>query len=204
MQTSTNDGNRWLTFDRSDRIGLVIMLWLVAVAAVGTLVVAPLVAWVRGATLPVPLLSEIVVPELDSAGLGHSLAGYDVLLENPSVGQRLLVLVPGLALAAVVVACVVLCLRVVRAIGSGDPFATGQVGRLRAIAALLAFGVPVIELGRAALSGLVLSPVDLGGLDPVIELTIPWLPIVVGLCVALVAEAFRAGAALREDVEGLV
>lgn len=45
---------------------------------------------------------------------------------------------------------------------------------------------------------------DLGGLPPTASISLPWLPIVAGLIVALIAQAFVAGAALRDDVEGLV
>mgnify|MGYP001765286868 CR=1 FL=1 len=203
-ETKRTDNSRWLEFDRSDRIGLVVTLFAIAIAAVGMLVVAPLIAWARGETLPVPFLSEVQIPALDSAGVDHSEAAYMLLLEDASTGQRLLALAPDLAMAVLVLCCVALVLWIVRTIGAGDPFAPGQVGRLRGVAALLAFGVPVIEFARLPFMGGVLSGVDLGGLDPGVTITIPWLPIVVGLCVALLAEAFRAGARLRDDVEGLI
>ena len=46
---------------------------------------------------------------------------------------------------------------------------------------------------------------DLGGLTSVgVTLNPPWLAMIGGLVVALLAEAFKAGGRLRQDLEGLV
>ena len=52
--------------------------------------------------------------------------------------------------------------------------------------------------------GALLSDVDLGGLGLSVVLDIPWPWFIAGMVVALLAEAFKAGSRLRDDVEGLV
>jgi hypothetical protein len=51
----------------------------------------------------------------------------------------------------------------------------------------------------------ILSDLDLGvGGGPRTVLTLPVVPFVAGLITAMVAEAFKAGARLQDDVDGLV
>lgn len=193
-----------LAFDRSDRWGLTALLGLVMIVALGAWVVGPLVGWAGGGTLPVELLSPVTVPELDVAGLSHGLATYDVAVVDPGAGQRLLAMVPGLLwLALVATACWVV-LGLMRSIAGGEPFATANVRRLRVLAAVLVLGVPVGFFLDMAVRGALLAQLDLGGLSAGFSLDFPWLATVGGMVVALLAEAFRAGSRLREDVEGLV
>lgn len=193
-----------LTFGRSDRLGLTALLGLVAVGAVVGWVVAPVAAWVGGRGIPLEIISPVTVPELDAAGVGHGLATYDVDLADPTGGQRLLALAPGLVSAVLVVVACWLVVRVMRTVAAGDPFEPRNVTRLRAVAAVLVFGAPVVFFLEMAVRGALLGSMDLGGLEPAAFLTIPWPAFVTGMVVALLAEAFKAGSRLRDDVDGLV
>lgn len=193
-----------LAFDRADRVGLTVTMWVIGSAAIAADVANPLWQWARGAAQHVPFFSPVTVPELDRVGQKHGLAAYDLVLGHPSTGQRLLGLVPGVLTAAVVAAACVLILRIMRPIGAGDPFAPGQVRRLRTLAFVLMIGPVVAMFARLSCQGAIVGGLDLGGLDPGVSLDIPWFPLIVGLCLGLVAEGFKVGAQLRDDVEGLV
>ena len=55
-----------------------------------------------------------------------------------------------------------------------------------------------------AVDGALASNLDLGGLDLMVSMTLPWLPMTIGLVAALIAEAFKVGAKLSDDVDGLI
>lgn len=194
----------WFAFDRTDRVGLTVLLWIVGAVTVLAMTVAPVVEWLRGDALTVPFLTKVSVPELDTVGTAYGEGEVPLSLADPSVGQRLADLLPGVLVAAVTVASIWLLLRVLRAIGSGDPFGPGQVRRLRVLAGLLILG-PAIAWGVGLVAhGILLGGVDLGGLPITVETELPWMPMIAGLVVALVAEAFKVGSGLRDDVEGLI
>ena len=193
-----------LAFDRFDRWGLVFLLGAVALAALLAGVVEPLADWVTGGPLSPRVESAVTVPPLDAAGVGYGSASYTVDAVDPGAGARLLALLPGLLLSVLVVLscwCIVLLLRTV---ASGDPFDPVNVTRLRVIAGALVVGAPVAHLLQLVSDAVVLGGLDLGGLDLTFTLDIPWLPMVAGLVVAMLAEAFKAGSRLRADVDGLV
>jgi hypothetical protein len=193
-----------LAFDRSDRIGLVALLVAVVLGAAVTCLVVPVVSWVRGTALSVPFTSAVEVPGLDGTGLRWRAASYDLLVDDPSTRQRLLDLLPGLGYLAVVAAACWLVLRIIGDIGREDPFPPHNVRRLRVLAALLAFGWPVVFFAEATCRFTILTGLDLGDLGPRTSFTVPVLVVVAGVALALLAEAFKAGSRLRDDVEGLV
>ena len=143
-----------------------------------------------------PFFSQVEVPGLAGTGLGHRDARYDLLVDDPTASQRLLDLLPGLGYLVIVVLAGYLVLRVMRDIGRGDPFRPHNVRRLRALAALLAFGWPVVVFAEVTCRFTLVSGLDLGDLGPRAAFDVPVLPLVVGITVALVAEAFKAGSRL--------
>ena len=193
-----------LAFDRSDRWGLAGLLLLMVAAALATWVVGPVVDWVRGRALRVEMYSDVSVPALDRVGVRHGLGTYDIHLADPTAAQRLASLLPGLVWLGLVIAGALLVARVMRTIADGDPFVRSNVHRLRALAGLLVLGTPAaFALDMWAHVALV-GQLDLGNLVPGFVVSPPYLAMVSGLVVALLAEAFKAGIALRNDVEGLV
>ena len=96
---------------------------------------------------------------------------------------------------------------VLDSVAAGRPFGTGSSRRLAALAAVVAvagsIGPLLPQFGTLA----VLDRLDLVGPDSpfVTEVTVAFLPIVVGASLLLVlAEAFRQGERIDSDVEGLV
>ncbi|NHA69561.1 DUF2975 domain-containing protein [Phycicoccus flavus] len=195
--------SRLLTFDRTDRYGLGVLLALVVLVQLVVRVVLPVADWLRGEPVRVPLLSAVEVPALDAVGTAHGEGVYDVLVDA-SAGQRAAVVAVGVMTVALVAVAAWLVLAVMRSIASGDPFGPATVGRLRLLAAVLVIGAPVLTAAELPVQGWMLGTLDLGGLDPATPVDAPWQAVVGGLVVALLAEAFVVGRRLREDVEGLV
>lgn len=193
-----------LAFDRYDRWGLIFLIGAVALGAVLAWVVEPLSDWVTGAPLTPEMSSAVTVPQLDAAGIAHGPGTYTVDVVDPSAGQRLLALAPGVLAALLVLLacwCIVLVLRTVAA---GDPFQSVNVIRLRVVAAALVLGAPVFYVFQSFANAAVLDSLDLTGLELTFTLEIPWVPMLAGMVVAMLAEAFKAGSRLRDDVDGLV
>ena len=185
----------WFAFDRSDRWGMGILLGLVVVITVATSIVLLILRWVDG---------DVTVPELDAVGTSYGAAAYDVILADPTVAQRLLDLAPGLLAVALLVTGSLLIVAVMRTIAAGDPFVAANVRRMRQLAALLLVGPFFAFFLSMSVHGALLGDVDLGGLALSAVLDIPWAWFVAGMVVALLAEAFKAGSRLRDDVDGLV
>ena len=194
----------WFAFDRSDRWGLGILLALVVLGALVADVVVPLVRWGAGDGIPLPFLSDVTVPELDAVGTTYGVASYDVTLADPTVGQRLLDLAPGVLAVGLVATGCALILAVMRSIAAGDPFIAGNVRRMRQLAALLLVGPFVTFFLSMSAHGALLGDVNVGSLPFTAHLDIPWAWFIAGMVVALLAEAFKAGSGLRDDVDGLV
>jgi hypothetical protein len=194
----------WFTFDRSDRWGLGILLALVVLSALVADVVVPLVRWGAGDGIPLPFLSDVTVPELDAVGTTYGPAAYDVILADPTVAQRLLDIAPGLLTVGLIATGCALIVAVMRTIAAGEPFIASNVRRMRQLAALLLVGPFVTFFASMSTHGALLGDVDLGGLPFSAHLDIPWAWFISGMVVALLAEAFKAGSGLRDDVDGLV
>lgn len=204
MTTSPRPSRDLWRFDRSDRWGLTALLGLVVAGAVVAEVVGPVVGWATGDPVSVATVGPVVVPALDAAGTSYTGGEYAVQVTDVAGWQRLLDLVPGLLLTAVVAVGCWLVWRVMRDVAAGDAFHPRNVTRLRGLAVLVAVGVPTVWFARISIDLALLSSADLGSGGPGVLLEIPWLPVLVGSVLALLAEAFRAGSRLREDVEGLV
>jgi hypothetical protein len=97
-------------------------------------------------------------------------------------------------------ACLLL---LVRSLRRGDPFVPANARRLYLIAAAVGFGGQAVQLLEAwGRSGLVEHPVVAPYLVPDAHLS--FMPLLAGLAIAVGAEVFRQGTALREEVECLV
>lgn len=194
----------WFTFDRSDRWGLGVLLAVVVLLTSIINIVVPIQRWVAGDGIPVPFLSEVTVPELDAVGTPYGVAAYDVTLTEPTVLQRLLDLVPGAILVVLLAVGCWLIIAIMRTIAAGEPFADVNVRRLRVLAMLLLVGPFFTFFAATSAQGALLGDVDVAGLAYAMSLDIPWVWFVAGMVVALLAEAFKSGSQLRDDVDGLV
>ena len=193
-----------LTFDSKDRWSLGLLLALVVLATVVVEVVQPIRRWTAGQGIPVDIIVPVTAPDL-LLPVGDGGAGsVEVLVPAPDALWRLLDLAPGVLTAAMVVLGCWWLVGVMRTIAAGDPFHPANVRRLRALGGLLVIGAPVVFFVELSVAGAILGRADVGDVDVATHLALPWVPLVAGMVVALLAEAFKAGSALREDVEGLV
>lgn len=197
--------------DRADATLTRAALLAVAVLAPLLLVVVPALAWVSGSRLvwtgavgdggrlPAQLLDDAVAQGARLTWDGTA----EISVDGASTGLWLAVLVTDLLLAAAVVAVSLLLRRVVGAIRADRAFTTGSLRALRvcgvvvvvtAVLHPLADGVTTALVLREAVPG---SPWSVG-------FTFSPLWVLAGALVLVLAEAFRAGLSLREDVDGLV
>lgn len=94
---------------------------------------------------------------------------------------------------------------ILRSTRAGEPFTRRNVMRLSAIALTVGIGGLLTQYAQGFANSAIYPTgrlPDRAGLS--FEMTLTTLPLVVMLMVALIAEAFRRGVTLRDDVEGLV
>ena len=177
-----------LRFDRVDRIAtevLAVVVWLMAAAV---LLVDPVWRWWRGDALMVD------VPGDDRSS--------PVKVADPTLADHVWTLLPAVVAVVALAIGAWMTIRLLRSIAAGDPFGRGQVRRLRIVAALLLLVPPAVAIGSSLAVASAATRHDLGGWEFTIDLPVAWL--LAGLVVAALAQAFEAGGALRDEVEGLV
>lgn len=203
MPRVTVKAPRW---DRSSQVALEALLLLVVVGSILAAVVPTISSLTdREVTFEAPLLSKTV-----EAGGGVTVQTADglVTMTEASVGQVLLNAAPNL-LTALVVASAGYCLYlVVRSLRAGDPFHRRNATRLTTAALIVLIG-GLVASGVGAFSTLALSTDAqdaLGHADWLVAagsmVLLP--PVALGMLLVCLAEFFRRGTELRDDVDGLV
>jgi hypothetical protein len=135
---------------------------------------------------------ELTIPQITTVGV------YDPDLRQFAglIGSEILT-------ALLTVAVLALLLLIVRTLRRGDPFVPQNARRLYGIAALVGLGGEVVAVIRAwGEAGVLGHPSIAPYVVQDTDITIA--PVAVGLAIAVAAEVFRQGAALRDEVEGLV
>ncbi|WP_017539800.1 DUF2975 domain-containing protein [Nocardiopsis halophila] len=198
---------RW---DRNDGRALMAVLWVAAVLMGGLAVALPIA---RMAGIGV---SEVRIPvELDravSAPAGLSGDGIAVegtreaalVVTDPSLGQRLLTEGPTLLSGALALAVLVLVIRMAATLRDGDAFAPANPRRLQMVAGLVLAGTVAVPLVRALAVDRLSAQAPAVSEAVVFGFGVSLTPLVAGLVIAALSEAFRQGVKLREDTEGLI
>lgn len=182
----------------------------------GLLLAVMLVAIVLSAVVLISLFTdrEIVIPvALDAQPLGSasgaSLATTEgeLTLTGATTGQLLLTAAPLVLGAAVVSGAAYCLLQVVRSLRTGNPFHRRNARRLMTAALIVLFGGAVTGMANAI--GTMALAMDgqelLGEASPLlVSASLPFAFIGIGLLLLCLAEFFRRGTQLAEDVEGLV
>jgi hypothetical protein len=131
-----------------------------------------------------------------------------ITMTDPPLLQVLLVVGNQAAGFLLVVAVLWLIQRIAASMRRGDPFQEANARRLRWTGILLLFGYPLVVVLEGFFQNWFFSnehspPLPPGGLSigfPIISM----VAILGGLCVLVLAEVFRYGIRLRDDVEGMV
>ncbi|MCY9784229.1 hypothetical protein KIK06_10020 [Nocardiopsis sp. EMB25] len=181
-------------------VAIVLGVGLALFAAVGTLAADNLV-------VPVEVPAAAVPPP---SGDGFEFTGAvtaELTVTAPTVVERVWAMAPSLIVAAQIVFVATLLLRVVRSLRTGEPFSAVNARRIGVCAAVTLVGGVLAAALRAVGSHMIVGgavPSLVGGfaLEPVVEL--PVASLLLGLGLASAAAFLRAGALLREEVEGLV
>jgi hypothetical protein len=189
-------------------------LLLVAVVAIVVAVAAPLVQLAMdGGTVPVTLADPEAVRELDVPGLPGGTAVHmnddsaHLYVESLPAGFRLLTAAGTSATALAVAVGAWLLFLVLRSVRQSTPFDRRNPGRLVGVAAAVILGgvvAPALDTGVAAV---VLDHVGLVGPDSpltLVFLEFSFAPLLIAAVVLAAADAFRRGAVLADDADGLV
>ncbi|GAA4102801.1 DUF2975 domain-containing protein [Actinomadura miaoliensis] len=127
----------------------------------------------------------------------------ELVVADPSLGERVLLVLPGVAGALLLVVILELLLRVARTLRDGDVFDPRNARRLYVIALAVLLDATLVPLldtitTTVLVSGTAVEP----SVEISYELSALWL--LVASLVAAAAGAFGHGARLRADTEGLV
>lgn len=174
--------------------------------------------WGGGATVSVMLDPAVVsgadlaFPELPAVmGRGEIHPG-DGLEFFPTVGATIAVNVPDfrqsvllgwvpLLSGLAIIAVMVLTIGILRTLQRGDVFVSSNVRRLYTIAGIVAIGGGLLQaLSLWGYFGIVGHPSAERYVVPTWEIS--WVPLIAGLAVAVGAEIFRQGLALRDETMG--
>jgi hypothetical protein len=154
------------------------------------------------ATLSDPVTDRSAVRDGSTVDLS-GLPRVEASLRDPSLDQRLGLLGGRLLTGLTALGVLGLLLQVVRSLRRDEVFARVNARRLTRLAVLLGVGGTAAQLLTAFGTVRVLdSEFMRGSVTPVFELS--FFPLFGALGVGVLAEVFRQGAGLREDIEGLV
>jgi len=190
------------------------VLLVVAVVALGLAVALPIDQLSQqGGSVPVTPADLGADRSLELTGLPGGVDVVDATAEARLTvselppGLRALTALPDvLTLVAVAIGAWLLG-RVLSTIHDGRPFDRRNAGRLAGLAAAVLVGGLVVPLAEGAVAGAVLAHLDLVGPEGpflAFEATLSFVPVGVALALTAVAEAFRRGRALEDELEGTV
>jgi hypothetical protein len=198
------------------RRGSSLAIWCLRAVVVGGVLMAIVLPVHRltmhGGSVPVSLVSSAVRP-LDvpglPAGVTVSVAGDAVSLDvaRLSTGLRLLTEASGIVSALAVAAGAWWLVGVLRTVAAGRPFDRRNAARLLGLTGAVLVGGVLAPILGDLVGFAVLDRHDLVGPDSPFVLTmlhVDVVPLLLALVVLGAAEAFRRGAALADDVDGLV
>ena len=199
---------RPIEFGRADFRAVRVLTVLAALIYPATTVVPQLVQWIGGRPLIYRGHVRAVGPDVAGAASPPARVTYsdEVVWTIPGASPTQWLgslLLPLVATACIVVGAL-LVLRLLARVGRGEPFGAGSVRLVQLLAVvILAYGVLVPFL--PILTGLMVAwSASADGSVAGTFSPFSLLPLVVGLLVAALAECFRVGSRLRDDVEGLV
>jgi Protein of unknown function (DUF2975) len=196
----------WIAFDRADYLGAKIILGITVAGSILFGLVGPILDAVNNAPLPVAYTTKVASGiELPRGATHDGSATVHLLLADATLVERFTQALPQFLFAAMTIAVAWLLYLLLRSTQAGEPFTRRNVMRLNVIALTVGIGGMLTQYAQGFANSAIYTTGRLPGQAGLsFEMTLTPLPLVVMLMVALIAEAFRRGVALRDDVEGLV
>ena len=203
--------NQSRPWGRSDQIAGEVMLWLFVVVGAALVPVVAVRAFLAS-RLEVPVELDgapSAVPPGEQEGrfrLG-SVEEAVLVVTDPTTGDRLADAAPAMVLFASMALAAWLLLRVLRTLRTGEPFSRTNLRRVRGLAVTL-FAAAYVWAAVGAIGRWHFADAAEAAVGPGVSIDrwigVPVWPLVTALVLGAVGEFLRRGAALREDVDGLV
>ena len=196
----------WFAFKRADYFATKVILGVAAVGSVMFGLVRPVVDAITGRPLPVSYTTKVTSGIELPRGVTHDgVATAELLLNDATIGERFTQALPGLVFASLTIAVGWLLFQLLRSTQSGEPFTTRNVRRINTIALIVGVGWVLAQFAEGLADSMVNITRSLPATPTLIfEFSFSAGPLVAMLVIFLLAEVFRRGVKLRDDVEGLV
>jgi hypothetical protein len=196
----------WLAFGRADFIAAKILLGVAVVGAVLFGLAGPILGTVNSTPLKISYTTTVGTGiELPRGATPDGTATMVLLLKDATLVERLGQALPGLLVVAMTTAVAWLLLQLLRSTQAQEPFTRQNVMRINKIALIVGFGGVLWQLASAVADNAIYATDRLPRLAYLpFEATFSLFPLLAMFVIALIAEAFRRGVVLRDDVEGLI
>jgi len=196
----------WLVFSHLDYLITKIVLGIAVVGSVLFGLGGPIRDAVTNAPLPVSYSTKVTSGIPLPRGATHDGdATVELMLTDATLSERLTQALPELLIAAMTIAVALLLYQLLRDTQAGEPFTRRNVWRISTTALIVGIGGMPVQFVQGVADNMIQTSgriPDQG--DPSFVFTFGPLPLVAGIVIALIGEAFRRGVQLRDDVEGLV
>ncbi|WP_156726647.1 DUF2975 domain-containing protein [Streptomyces apocyni] len=151
---------------------------------------------------------DAVTDSLASSAQGDTLTltgthHADLVIADPSLGQRLLLVLPELVGSVLLVLILLLVFQIARTLRGGDVFAPRNIRRLSVIGVTLLV-LAVLDPLLVAFTNQMLVNGTVAAEHVLLSVTFTGEFVLLAFLILALSEAFRRGAKLRADTEGLV
>lgn len=193
-------------FGKSDQWLLWLGFGVLAVAAVFAYLVQPVGRWIHADPVPVSYQGRFGSAPLDRAGLTYDVQEATAQIPGTDAWVHLLDLAPGLLAVLLIAAGGSQLVGLGRSIATGNPFDRRNVRRLRVGAAACIVGGAAMPVAQSVSE---IAAIDRAGLTDILRpdgfsVHVSLAPLLAGLLLGLLAEAFAAGSRMRADLEGVI
>ena len=197
-----------LEFSRVDYLIFRVILVVTMVASGCAGLVAPLFAWAADRPINATFARNIdaAADRLPTGVTAQNPVNIVVAVNDPSAAERVVNALSNLLIAAIIFIVCLFVLRLLNDLRRGKPFSASNFRRVHIIAALVGIGAIVVSFFDAVSNAQLLInrlPAN-PEMDVVFSMSVPMSWLAAMLLLIVVAEVYRRGTELQDDVEGLV